>query len=275
MITLVVVSLIPFIYTIYLSLHHMKYAQVGAFSGLANYKTLLTDVSFWHSVWISTVFILIAVPIEFALGLSGALLLRQRIRLKKILIPLLFIPTIMAPIIVALLWKIMLASSWGLLSWNVLERFNLITGISVFGSRSLALYGLIIVDIWEWTPFMMLAFYAGLQSLPQNPYWAAAVDGATISQIFFRLTMPMMTPLIAVIGLLRLIDAFKVFDTIFIITSGGPGTATEVVSLFIYKKVFTFWELGSASAAAVVIWILFFIFCSVFYQVARKKLKAF
>jgi multiple sugar transport system permease protein len=253
----------------------MKYAQVGAFSGLANYKTLLTDVSFWHSVWISTVFILIAVPIEFALGLSGALLLRQRIRLKKILIPLLFIPTIMAPIIVALLWKIMLASSWGLLSWNVLERFNLITGISVFGSRSLALYGLIIVDIWEWTPFMMLAFYAGLQSLPQNPYWAAAVDGARTSQIFFRLTMPMMTPLIAVIGLLRLIDAFKVFDTIFIITSGGPGTATEVVSLFIYKKVFTFWELGSASAAAVVIWILFFIFCSVFYQVARKKLKAF
>lgn len=275
MLTLTVVSLIPFLYTIYLSFHHMTYAQVGDFSGLANYRTLLTDGRFWHSVWIATVFILVAVPVEFALGLIGALILNQRIRLRSIIIPILFVPTMMAPIVVAILWKIMLAGSWGLLSFNILERFGVLREISVFASPGLALYALIFIDIWEWTPFMTLALFAGLQSLPVNPYRAAAVDGATPLQTFFRLTVPMMVSLMAVIGLLRFIDAFKIFDTIFILTAGGPGVATESVSLFAYKMVFDFWKLGPATATAVVIWAMFFIFCNIFYQVAQRKLKAF
>ena len=129
-------------------------------------------------------------------------------------VPLLFIPTMMAPIVVGLVWKIMLAGSWGLISYNVIERFGILSDTSIFASPDLALYALIMIDIWQWTPFMMLAFFAGLQALPLNPFRAAAVDGATPIQIFFQLTLPMMTPLLAVIGLLRLIDAFKVFDTL-------------------------------------------------------------
>jgi len=275
LVTLVLVALVPFLYTLYLSLHEIRHAQVGAWAGLANYAALLRSSRFWHSVWISVLFVALAVPLEFALGLAGALILNQGVRLRSIIVPVLFIPTMMAPIVVAILWKIMLAGSWGLLSYNILERFGILTGTSVFASPALALYALVFVDVWQWSPFVLLALFAGLQSLPLTPYRAAAVDGATAAQAFRRLTVPLLAPLMAVIALLRLIDAFKVFDTIFLLTGGGPGNATESVSLFAYKTVFDFWDLGTATAVAVVIWLMFFVFTNAFYQLARRKLGVF
>jgi multiple sugar transport system permease protein len=275
LLALIAVALVPFLYTVWLSGHEMQYARVGQFTGLANYRALLGSPRFWHSVWISTVFIALAVPLEFALGLLGALVLHRGVRLRSIIVPALFVPSMMAPIVVAILWKIMLAGSWGLLSYNLLERFGVLQQTSVFASPTLALYALVAIDVWQWTPFAMLALFAGLQSLPVTPYRAAAVDGATAWQVFWRLTVPLMTPLMAVVVLLRLIDAFKVFDTIFLLTAGGPGSATESVSLFTYKTVFDFWDLGTATACAVVIWVMFFAFSNAFYQLARRKLKAF
>jgi multiple sugar transport system permease protein len=276
MLTLVVVALVPFLYTVWLSLHEMQYARVGGWAGLANYRTLLASARFWHSVWISALFVAIAVPLEFGLGLLGAVILNQGVvRLRSLIVPVLFVPAMMAPIVVAILWKVMLAGSWGLISYNILERFGIVSGISVLASPALALYALILIDVWQWTPFVMLALFAGLQSLPVAPYRAAAVDGATPLQTFRRLTVPLLTPLMAVIVLLRLIDAFKIFDTIFVLTGGGPGQATESLSLFTYKTVIDFWNLGTATATAVVIWIMFFVFSNVFYQVARRTLRAF
>jgi multiple sugar transport system permease protein len=275
MITLTVVSLIPFLYTIYLSFHEAKYGRVTDFVGFRNYVMLLSDARFWNSISVSSLFVLIAVPIEFMLGILGALVLNQKIFLRSLWVPLLFMPAIMAPIVVGLLWKIMLAGSWGLISYNVLERFGLIGETSAFASPTLALYALIFVDVWQWTPFMMLAFFAGLQALPSNPYRAAAVDGATPVQTFFRITLPMLAPLLVVIGLLRFIDAFKVFDTIYILTGGGPGISTETPSVLANKMTFEFWNIGQASALAIIVWIAFFIFCNLFYQVAKKRLNAF
>jgi multiple sugar transport system permease protein len=275
LLTLAVVALVPFLYTVYLSLHEIRHAQVGGWAGLANYAALVKNARFWQSAWISALFVAIAVPLEFALGLAGALVLNQGIRLRSVIVPVLFIPTMMAPIAVAILWKIMLAGSWGLVSYNVLERFGILTGTSVFASPSLALLALALIDVWQWTPFVMLALFAGLQSLPVTPYRAAAVDGATAAQTFRRLTLPLLAPLMAVVVLLRLIDAFKVFDTIFLLTGGGPGSATESVSLFAYKTVFDFWDLGTASTVAVVVWLMFFVLTNAFYQLARRKLGAF
>lgn len=275
MITLIVVGLVPFLFAIYISLHDVPYGKVGEFTGLSNYRALLWDGRFWHSVWVALVFVGIAVPVEFVLGMLGALVLNQKIKLRGLIVPMLFVPTMMAPIVVALLWKIMLAGSWGLISYNVLERLKIVSETSVFGSADLALYTLILIDVWQWTPFMIIAFYAGLQALPLNPYRAAQVDGASPLQMFVRITLPLMMPLMAVMVLLRIIDAFKVFDTIFLLTGGGPGNATESPSVFGYKLVFEFWKLGEASAFAVVIWVLFFVFCNVFYQIAKNKLKAF
>ena len=177
MITLVIVGLVPFTFAIFISFHEMTYLNMGGFAGVDNYSKLLGDSRFWHSLYISFVFVMIAVPIEFALGLVGALVLSQFVRLRSFVIPALFIPTMMAPIVVALAWKIMLAGSWGLLSYNVLERFGILDETSAFASPDLALFALIFVDIWEWTPFMTLAFFAGFSRFRPTPIarrWSTA-----------------------------------------------------------------------------------------------------
>lgn len=275
LVVLVLVSLIPFLYAVYLSFHSVEYGQVGEFNGVANYAKLLDNDRFWNSLWVATVFVGIAVPLQFVLGLGGALILNQRVWGRSIWLPLLFIPSMMAPIVVGLLWKIMLAGSWGLLSFNVIERFGLLEGTSVFASPDYALIALALVDVWQWTPFMMLAFFAGRQALPLSPYRAAAVDGANAFQTFFRLTLPMMMPLIVVIGLLRFIDAFKVFDSVFILTAGGPGVTTESPSMLAYKMTFEQWRIGESAALAVLVWLVFFVLCNFFYQFAKRKLKVF
>lgn len=275
LLVLVVVSLVPFCYAVYLSFHSVEYGQVGDWNGWANYVKLLGNDRFWNSLRVAGLFMLIAVPLEFLLGLGGALVLNQKVWGRSIWLPLLFIPSMMAPIVVGLLWKIMLAGSWGLLSHNVIERFGMLSGTSVFASNEHALIALALVDVWQWTPFMMLAFFAGRQALPLNPYRAAAVDGANAFQTFFRLTLPLMTPLLVVIGMLRFIDAFKVFDSIFILTSGGPGVSTESPSMLAYKMTFEQWRIGESAALAVLVWLTFFVLCNVFYQVAKKRLNAF
>lgn len=275
MLALVVVSLLPFLYAVWLSFHDISFGQVGELNSFGNYTKLLGNDRFWNALWVATKFTLLAVPVEFVLGLAGALVLNQRIRGRSILLPLLFIPSMMAPIVVGLLWKIMLAGSWGLLSYNVLERFGWLAGTSVFASADHALLALAFVDVWQWTPFMALAFFAGLQGLPVGPYRAASVDGASSLQQFVRLTLPLLTPLLAVIGLIRFIDAFKIFDSIFILTAGGPGVSTESPSVLAYKMSFEQWRMGESSAMAVLVWLAFFVLCSVFYQIAKRRLKAF
>lgn len=272
---LVLVSLVPFCYAAWISVHSVDFGQVGEWSGFDNYLKLLSNDRFWNSLRVAGIFMLIAVPLEFLLGLAGALVLNQRVWGRSLWLPLLFVPSMMAPVIVGLLWKIMLAGSWGLLSHNVIERFGWLAGTSVFASEDHALVALALVDVWQWTPFMMLAFFAGRQALPISPYRAAAVDGANAFQTFFRLTLPMMTPLLVVIGMLRLIDAFKIFDSIFILTSGGPGVSTEAPSILAYKMTFEQWRIGESAALAVLVWLAFFLLCNVFYQLAKKRLNAF
>jgi len=275
LLVLAIVSLVPFCYAGYLSFHEVEYGQVGDWNAWDNYAKLLTNDRFWNSLRVAGLFMAIAVPLQFVLGLAGALILNQKVWGRSAWLPLLFIPSMMAPIVVGLLWKIMLAGSWGLLSVNLIERFGFLANTSIFASSDHALIALALVDVWQWTPFMMLAFFAGRQALPLNPYRAAAVDGANAMQIFFRITLPMMTPLLVVIGMLRFIDAFKVFDSIFILTSGGPGVSTESPSILAYKMTFDQWRIGESAALAVLVWLAFFVLCNVFYQVAKRRLKAF
>jgi multiple sugar transport system permease protein len=275
MATLVAVALVPFLYTVTLSFRRMTFTTAGPFVGLENYGRLFGDRLFWNAAEVTALIIVAAVPLEFAGGLALALLLHQKIYGRRLLLPILFVPTILSPVVVAIIWKIMLAGSWGFLTYTVLDRFGLLQGTSVFSSPTWALVALVGIDVWEWTPFMALGLFAGLQSLPVNPYVAAAVDGASPWQTFRRLTWPMLTPLMCVLVLLRVIDAFKIFDTVFLLTGGGPGVATETVSLYVYKRVFDFWDLGKASASAVVVFLVFFALANLFYKVAQKWLRAF
>jgi multiple sugar transport system permease protein len=196
----------------------------------------------------------VATAIEFVLGLALALLLKDEFPFQGVVRSSLIIPMVIAPIVVGIIWRLLYNADVGLFSFVV----EALTGksLSVLSSTTLALPALILVDVWEWTPFMFLILLAGIQSLPQEPFEAARVDGAGPWNVFVNLTLPMLRPVIAVAILIRALDAFTVFDQVFVLTQGGPGTATEVATLMIYKTAFRFSQFGYGAAMAVAVLVL-------------------
>jgi multiple sugar transport system permease protein len=275
LLALVIVGVIPFVYTIFISLHATDFIRVEEFVGIDNYRDLFQSGPFWHALGVTAIILVIAVPLQLALGLGFALLFHRGVFGGRLLFPALLLPSVLAPTVVAIVWKIMLAGTWGFLTYEFFDRFGILAESSVFSVPTAALAAIIGISVWQWAPFIALALFAGLQALPLTPYRAAAVDGASTSQILRYITLPMLFPLIAVLFLLQTIDAFKIFDTVFLLTGGGPQDATETISLYLYKQVFSFYEVGRAAAAAVVIFILFFVFASLAYRLFSKRLKLF
>jgi multiple sugar transport system permease protein len=252
-----------------------KLGTAGEFIGLENYYNLFSEPVFLTSLKKTVLIVLTSVPLELVLGFAIAYLFNRNFPLKRLAVTITIIPTVLAPIAIAVMWKIMLATPWGFMTYNVFHRVGLLTEVSIFGSPGWALATIIGIDVWEWTPFMFLVFLAGFGGLPQRPYEAAAVDGASAWQIFWHLTLPMLSPFILVMLLIRLIDAFKIFDTIYILTKGGPGVATESISLFAYRFNFEYWKLGESSALAVVIFLLFFVIFGILFTILQKRFKVF
>lgn len=238
--------------------------------GLRNYKYLfLEDKDFWYSLKISLFFSGFTVVTEFGLGLLIALLFNRRITGKRLWMSFLIIPMVITPSIVSLIWKLMLNTEYGVL--NYLLSLLSIGKINWLGYEN-ALWSLILVDIWEWTPFMALILYAGLQALPQEPYEAALVDGASSVQLFRFITLPLMRPIIFISLLLRAIDSLKMFDIVYGLTQGGPGNATELLSLHIYRLGFrhTNW-IGRASANAVILLMIVTLLTTVLLRIMKRE----
>jgi multiple sugar transport system permease protein len=275
LVTLVLIGLVPFLYTVYISLHATQFTRVQGFVGFDNFGSLLSSGEFWHSMVVTGVILVIGVPIQLLLGLGFALLFSRGVFGSRVLSPLFLIPAITAPTVVAIVWKIMLAPSWGFMTYEVVDRFGLLAGSSVLSNKTSALAAIIFIDVWQWTPFVTLALFAGLQGLPRSPYGAASVDGASRWQTLRYITLPGLYPLIAVLLLLRVIDTVKIFDVVFLLTSGGPDNATQTISMFLYKDVFEFFNVGEAAAAAVIIFVLFFILASAAYRLFTRRLKLF
>lgn len=247
-------TVLPLGYSLLTSLQTYPLGRPPLFVGLQNYRNLLQDSSFYSSLGITLTFTVAATAIEFVLGLTLALLLKEEFPFQGLIRSSLIIPMVIAPVVVGIIWRLLYNADVGLFSYTV----QALTGknISVLSSTSLALPALILVDIWEWTPFMFLILLAGIQSLPLEPFEAARVDGASAWNIFVHLTLPMLRPVIAVAILIRALDAFTVFDQVFVLTQGGPGTATEVATLMIYKTAFRFSQYGYGAAMAVALLIL-------------------
>ena len=248
------ITVLPLGYTVLASLQEFPLIRPPAFVGLQNYQTLLHDANFRGSLGTTLIFTVTATGIEFVLGLLLALLLKEEFSLQGIIRSTLIIPMVIAPVVVGIIWRLLYNTDAGLFSFVVQSLFRI--NISVLSSPMLALPALILVDIWEWTPFMFLILLAGIQSLPQEPFEAARVDGASPWNIFLHLTLPMLRPVIAVALLIRALDAFTVFDQVFVLTQGGPGTATEVATLMIYKTAFRFSQFGYAASMAMVLLVL-------------------
>jgi multiple sugar transport system permease protein len=241
------------------------------FVGIRNFLFLLfEDKDFWHSLKISLFFMIFVVTIEFWLGLLVALLFHRRIRGKRLWMSFLIIPMVITPSIISLIWKLMLNTEYGVLNYFM----NLLgfPKINWLGHEN-ALWSVMLVDIWEYMPFMALILYAGLQSLPQEPYEAVLVDGASPLQAFRYLTLPLLRPVILIAILLRAIDALKIFDIVYGLTQGGPGNATELMSLHIYRLGFrhTNW-IGRASANAILLLFVITALTTILLRTMRRSL---
>lgn len=226
------------------------------FVGLANFRKALADQTFRASIGNTLVFAFGVTAIETFLGFVLALALYTEIRAGRVLRTLAMLPLFTPPVAVAMVWRLIYDPVSGFLN-HYLFQFGLTERpIAFLGRADLAMPSIMAADVWQWTPFCFLLILAALQSLPAEPYEAAAVDGASSWQVFWRITLPLVTPSLIVTFLFRLIIALKVFDLVFILTYGGPGSATQVMSFYIYKVGFTMFKTGYAAALTLLVFLM-------------------
>ena len=268
---LVIVLAIPLIYSLVVSLFdtNLKYSGLGNFVGLKNYINSLTDPYFLDSAKTTIIFTVGVVAFEFIIGLFIALLLNAEVRGKNIFFSIIIIPMMITPIAVGLTWRLLLHSDLGIV--NYLLTFLGISEKAWLADPSLALKTVMFIDIWQQVPYMVLVILAGLVSLPKEPYEAAMVDGATRVKRFFYLTVPMMKPTFIVVILLRTITALKTYDLVYVLTKGGPGVETEVISYHIYQKAFRYLEIGKASAMSYILLLAIVPISILFVKLTKNK----
>jgi multiple sugar transport system permease protein len=242
---------VPTVYSLYLSFHQWKLTtfQKGVpFVGLDNYAQATGDPAFWHSMQVTVLFTLVALAIEVLLGLGLAVLLDQEFRGRRSIRILILLPMFVTNVVVGLIWRILLSYDFGVVNW----LFSLvgIGKVAWLGDPGLALWSLVVVDIWNTTAFVALILLAGLQAIPDEPRQAARVDGASAWQTFRLVTFPLLRPVLFVAVVWRTIDLFRIFDVVFSLTGGGPYNATETISLFAYRQGFASFNLGFASAVS-------------------------
>lgn len=216
------------------------------FAGIDNFLRLFTDDKFHNALINTAVFSIVAVTLELVLGLGFALLVDTYIRRANFIKTLLILPMMMPTIVVAITWKLMYQPQFGVIN-DLLGRIG-VPPLLWAASVKTAMPSIILIDIWEWTPFIFLMCLAGLASLPQEPFEAAELDGASAFQKFRDLTLPFLKPVIVVTLLLRIMDAFRLFDQVYVLTLGGPAGATETLSFYLYKVTFRFFDIGYAAA---------------------------
>ena len=252
---LLALTVYPLIYSFIAMLHKIN-IRTGerTFIGFQNFIEMGTDPFFWNALKNTAIYTGTAVAVEFVLGLSLAMFLSTKLAGRNIFRSLFLTPMMLPPIVAAVIFKIIYIPDFGILNWFL--GLIGIEGIIWEASVNTALLSIIIVDIWEWTPFMFLILLAGLQAIPLDPYEAAEVDGATKFQIFRDITFPLLKPAILIALLLRIMDTLRIFDQIFIMTGGGPANATETMSLYIYRHAFRFTNIGYATAMSFVMLIL-------------------
>lgn len=226
--------------------------------GIANYVRLLTDDdTFWTALLNTIEYAVLALAIELPLGLAVSLALDQVGRFGRIARSLTLAPLVIPPVIAALMWKIMMGPTQGILNYALL--FIGLPAVDWLGNPNVALLSLVLIDVWIFTPFVILVLSAGLQSLPKTPYEAASVDGASAIFSFRKLTLPMLQPFILIVVIFRALDALRVFDTIYSTTKGGPVIATTTLTIYGFENTFQWSKLAFGMAAMLVAWLLCFI----------------
>lgn len=260
----------PILYTVWTSLTgwDLGTGHPATFIGPGNYDKLLGDERFRNAIGRTLYFTALAVGVEVVLGVAIALILHKEFRGRRIVSSVLLLPMMATPVAIAMVWLLMYEPTAGIVNF-VLRSLHLPTPLWIAGTDSV-LPALALVDVWEWTPMIVLITLAGLASLPSEPFEAAAIDGASTLQTIRRITLPLLLPTIVVGTLLRLIDALKTFDIIYTMTGGGPGFASETLNVYSYQQAFQYFSFGYASSVLVVFFAIVLAISLVFTYLRRE-----
>jgi multiple sugar transport system permease protein len=265
----VILLIFPVLFTLVMSFFSWSGGlKPPQFIGFDNYLKSLQDERFWGGVIRTGYFVGLAVALQIVLGVAAALVFHKKFFARGIARSLFLFPMIATPAAIALVWKMMLDPTLGVVSFLV----EAIGGpkVTMISDANLAIPALALVDTWQWTPLVMLIVLAGLAALPEEPYEAAKLDGAGEIRILFSITLPLLRPVIATALMFRLIDCIKTFDIIMIITNGGPGTSSETLNLYSFNQSLTFLHIGYGSALLVWLGIMVFAIAMILTALRRK-----
>ncbi len=271
LIFLAITALFPLLYSLYLSFFKLKLNlpnQTPEFVGFANYIRMFTDNLLHVSTLNTVLFAIVSVALEVVLGLMLAMILCSDKMWARVVTSLFMIPMIMAPVAIGTMWRMMLDGTTGVI--NYLLGFLGIGPIQWLSNAQMARVAVLLVNVWQLTPWVAIICVAGLKALPTECIQAALVDGATPRQIFWRIVLPLVRPVLIIVIMMRFTDAFKVFDTIYTMTNGGPGTATEMLPNFIYKQGLKYYDAGYTAALAIV-FVLVMTLVSMLFLKWRKR----
>jgi multiple sugar transport system permease protein len=263
------VILFPWVFTIFMSLHDWKVSGATPFVGMANYLKMLQDERFQWAILRTIEFTAATVVAPMLLGVWAAVCFASQFKLRGLARTLFVLPMMATPVAIALVWTMMFHPQLGVLNY-LLTSVGLPPSSWVYDS-STVIPTLVMVETWQWTPLVMLIVLGGIASLPQEPYEAAILDGASTWQMFRHITLPLVWRFIMVAAVIRLIDALKTFDTIYVITLGGPGTSSETINILLYQTAFAYYDLGYGSAIVVVFFLLILLISLLLLRVRQRE----
>jgi multiple sugar transport system permease protein len=268
-ILITVVFFYPFIYAIYISffrynLINLRFPKTFIF--LDNFVRAFLDPTFWNSFFVTMKFVCIAVPIELILGMLLASILQRNFKGMRFIRTIFLIPMMVTPVVVGLLWRFMLNPEVGIIN-SLLNK-----DISWLGNQTLAFSICVFIDVWQWTPFMFIIIFAGMRSLSIEPYEAAIVDGASKTQIFWYITLPLMKKILLIAITLRTLEALKIFDTIYILTKGGPVGTTDTLSIMLYRTGLRFFHIGYSGAISLIFLIVVLVLAITLLRLVNFKI---
>jgi multiple sugar transport system permease protein len=270
---MIVFGIYPLLYAIALSFYRKNAAtRKMVFQPDYNWLKVLGDDRVLNALMNTFVYTIIALVCQLVLGMLIALLLDTDRKGYSILRALMTLPLVIPPAVTAMMFLLMLNGSFGVLSRSIIALGLLPPGFSILGNASTAMAGVLLAEVWQWTPFMVLIMLAGLRSLPKEPFEAAAIDGANAFQVFFKLTLPMMSKVIAIAVLIRGIDLFRAFDYVKVMTDSGPGTATETLTSYAGRIYFGNADFPYASTVALLTLIIVIAVSSLFMRIFKVKL---
>jgi len=246
-----VVGLFPVLAVMGLSLQQrLPILDIARFIGLENYRFLISDLRFWNSLWNTFYFTIVSVSLELLLGLGIALLLERSFPGRGWIRALIIIPWAIPTVVSARMWEWLFNSDFGLFNFLLMRSGIISQPVNWLGDPFWGIHGIIMMEVWKTTPFVAILLLAGLQTIPRDLYHAAKVDGASPWDIFIHITLPSLKPIILIVLLFRTMDAFRVFDAVYVLTGGGPANTTETLSVYAYKVLFQTLQFGYGSTIA-------------------------